>query len=182
MKVHESQGRRAQIARQAIVVMGVSASGKSTLGRLLADRLECRFIEGDELHDAASIEKMRVGTALSDSDRWPWLDRLGSALLSATERDGLVVGACSALKFLYRKRLSDIVGSCTSFIMLDTDRDELSRRLDNREGHYMPSSLLASQLETLERPHATERALILDARQSPEALCRASCEWLEGLR
>jgi len=159
--------------------MGVSGSGKSTLGRLLAQKLGCRFIEGDELHDPSSIEKMRNGQALSDADRWPWLDRLGSALHEATEADGLVVGACSALKFRYRERLTGIVGAPTSFIMLETDREELSRRLDRREDHYMPASLLASQLEALERPHASERALILDAGQTPEALCRASCEWLE---
>jgi gluconokinase len=166
-------------ARQAIVVMGVSGSGKSTLGGLLARELGCRFIEGDELHAPASIEKMRGGEALTDADRWPWLDRLGEALRAAAEADRFVVGACSALKYRYRERLRDIVGAPLSFIMLDTDREELSRRLDRREGHYMPASLLASQLDALERPHAMERAVILDGGQSPEALCRASRTWLE---
>jgi gluconokinase len=165
--------------RQAIVVMGVSGSGKSTLGRLLAREMGCRFIEGDELHAPASIEKMRAGEALTDVDRWPWLDRLGEALRSASEAEGLVVAACSALKHRYRERLSENVGAPTSFIMLEADREELSRRLDQREGHYMPPSLLSSQLEALERPHAFERAVILDAEQSPEALCRESRAWLE---
>ncbi len=165
--------------RQAIVVMGVSGSGKSTLGGLLARELDCRFIEGDELHAPTSIEKMRRGEALTDADRWPWLDRLGEALHTATEADSLVVGACSALKYRYRDRLRDIVGAPVSFIMLEADREELSRRLDRRKGHYMPASLLASQLDALERPHAFERAVILDGGQSPEALCRASRTWLE---
>jgi len=179
MEVRQSQDACTRPARQAIVVMGVSGSGKSTLGRLLAQALECRFIEGDELHDPASVEKMRAGLALSDADRWPWLTRLGQVLHEAVEAEGLVVGACSALKYRYRQRLCDGVDAPISFIMLEAEREELSRRLDQRAHHYMPSSLLASQLETLERPHESERALILDATQAPEALCRASCEWLE---
>jgi gluconokinase len=131
------------------------------------------------LHAPASIEKMRGGEALTDADRWPWLDRLGEALRSASEAEGLVVAACSALKHRYRERLSENVGAPTSFIMLEADREELSRRLDQREGHYMPASLLTSQLDALERPHAFERAVILDAEQTPEALCRESRAWLE---
>ncbi len=158
--------------------MGVSGSGKSTLGRLLADQLDCRFVEGDELHDPSNIEKMRRGEPLTDEDRWPWLDRLGKVLHDAVEQDGLVVGTCSALKYRYRERLGAMVATPISFILLETDRAELSRRLDSRENHYMPASLLTSQLDALERPSDAERALILDAQQSPEALSRASRAWL----
>lgn len=175
----QSGSEKLRPARHAIVVMGVSGSGKSTLGRLLAGELKCRFIEGDELHAPSSIEKMRNGEALTDFDRWPWLERLGKALRQASEADGLAVCACSALKYRYRKKLGDMVAAPTFFIMLEADREELSRRLDRREGHYMPASLLTSQLEALERPQAFERALILDAAQTPAALCRASSEWLE---
>jgi gluconokinase len=162
----------------AIVVMGVSGSGKSTLGRLLAQQLACRFIEGDELHAPAAVAKMRSGQPLTDEDRWPWLDRLGGVLHEAVEKDGLVVGACSALKYRYRERLGSIVAEPISFILLETDQAELSRRLGSRENHYMPASLLASQLDALERPSDGERALILDARQSPAELSRASRDWL----
>lgn len=162
----------------AIVVMGVSGSGKSTLGRLLAEQLGCRFIEGDELHAPAAVEKMRSGQPLTDEDRWPWLDRLGKELHEAVEADGLVVAACSALKYRYRERLGAAVADPIAFIMLETDQDELSRRIGSRENHYMPASLLASQLDALERPSEAERALILDARRSPEELSEASRAWL----
>lgn len=176
----QSTDETARPIGQAVVVMGVSGSGKSTIGRLLAQGLGCRFIEGDELHAPSSIEKMRSGQPLEDADRWPWIDRLGAALHDAVVQDKVVVGACSALKYRYRERLEAAAGSPICFIMLETDREELSRRLNNREGHYMPSSLLASQLAALERPHEAERALILDAGQSPEEICRACLEWLES--
>ena len=162
----------------AIIVMGVSGSGKSTLGELLADALGCPFIEGDALHDPASIEKMRAGHPLGDEDRWPWLDRLGKALHDATAAHGVAVAACSALKFRYRERLTRAIAGPTSFILLETDRAELARRIGSRTGHYMPASLLESQLATLERPHEGEQALILDANLPPEILCRASRDWL----
>ncbi len=162
----------------AVIVMGVSGSGKSTLGALLAGELGCPFIEGDELHDPASVEKMRSGQPLVDADRWPWLDRLGGALRDAATQHGLVVAACSALKYRYRERLSAVADMPISFILLETDPKELWRRLDSRKDHYMPTSLLVSQLDALERPSDKECALILDSASSPEALCRASREWL----
>lgn len=164
----------------AIIVMGVSGSGKSTLGQLLAEALGCPFIEGDDLHCPNNVEKMRSGQPLNDDDRWPWLDRLGKALHDATEAHGLAVAACSALKYRYRERLVDAIAAPTSFVMLETDRAELVRRMGSRAGHYMPASLLDSQLAALERPHGGERALILDANASPEALCSASRDWLVG--
>jgi len=174
---HRSEARPEQPA--AIIVMGVSGSGKSTLGALLADQLGCPFIEGDELHDAASVAKMRSGKPLDDSDRWPWLDRLAMALRESALEHGLVVAACSALKYRYRERLSAVANVPLSFILLETDREELWRRLDSRKDHYMPASLLTSQLDALERPSANERALILDSASSPEALCQASRAWLD---
>lgn len=172
----EAQGQ--SLRRGAIIAMGVSGSGKSTLGRVLAGALGCPFIEGDDLHDPASIAKMRSGHPLEDADRWPWLDRVGQALNAATATHGLAVAACSALKRRYRERLAQVIAVPTSFILLDVARDELVRRMDNRTGHYMPACLLDSQLASLERPAPDEPALILDARSSPEALCRASRDWL----
>jgi gluconokinase len=167
------------ISPGAIIVMGVSGSGKSTLGELLATALACPFIEGDELHDARSVAKMRAGQPLDDEDRWPWLDRLGATLREATEANGMAVAACSALKHRYRERLSRAITAPTSFILLEADQAELARRLVNRSGHYMPASLLPSQLDALERPDDSERALILDASLPPPALCEASRAWLE---
>jgi gluconokinase len=168
----------AGIMPRAIIVMGVSGSGKSTLGALLAETLGCRFLEGDSFHDEAAVAKMRAGHPLDDADRWPWLDRLGAAMGDAVIADGLVVAACSALKGSYRTRLRQAVKAPVSFILPDADREELTRRLNNRPGHYMPASLLASQLDALERPAADESVLTLDASRPPEALCEASLAWL----
>ena len=162
----------------AIIVMGVSGSDKSTLARLLAETLGCAFIEGDDLHCPSSVAKMRAGTPLCDEDRWPWLDRLANTLNEETAAHGMAVAACSALKFRYRDRIASAITVPTSFIMLETDRAELLRRMENRPGHYMPASLLDSQLAALERPHGTERALILEANISPAELCAASYDWL----
>jgi gluconokinase len=168
----------ARIKPKAIVIMGVSGSGKSTLGALLADTLGCRFLEGDSFHCDAAVAKMRAGSPLDDDDRWPWLDRLGTAMGTAVETDGLVVAACSALKHSYRIRLRQAVEAPLCFILPEADRDELARRLHNRPGHYMPPSLLASQLDALERPGADEPVLALDAKEPPSALCDASLAWL----
>ncbi len=156
--------------RRAIVVMGVSGSGKSTLAALLADRLGCPLIEGDEFHSAANVAKMAAGHPLDDADRWPWLDRVGLAVGAAAQR-GIAVAACSALKRRYRERLQAASDVPLLFVLLDTGADELVRRLTERAGHYMPASLLDSQLATLERPAPGERALTLDAARTPDALC-----------
>ena len=162
----------------AVIVMGVSGSGKSTLGNLLAETLDCPFLEGDSYHDAAAIEKMRAGHPLDDADRWPWLDRLGRALGDAAMTNGRAVAACSALRRCYRDRLIAAVGGQLRFVLLDTDRAELMRRLSDRPGHYMPPSLLDSQLETLERPSPDEPVLTLDSRRPAEELCAAAMKWL----
>lgn len=158
--------------------MGVSGSGKSTLGVLLADALGCPFLEGDDFHAAAAVAKMRGGEALTDADRWPWLDRLGAALGQEAATHGGAVAACSALRRCYRDRLRRAAGGAVRFILLDAPRPELARRLAVRPGHYMPASLLDSQLETLERPAADEAVLALDAGSAPELLCAQALEWL----
>lgn len=148
----------------AIVAYGVCGSGKSTFGEALADRLNCRFIEGDDFHPQSNVAKMSAGVALEDTDRWPWLDSLGAAIGAAARRDGIVVVACSALKRSYRDRLGARAGVNTQFFLLDCDRSTLEQRVGARIGHYMPLSLLDSQLATLERPDRDEHAIILDAR------------------
>lgn len=140
-----------------VVVTGVSGSGKSTVGAALADRWGWSFVDGDDLHSVASVEKMRRGVALDDADRAPWLARL-QALIRARVDDGApTVVACSALRRRYRDQLR--AGSppgTIQFVHLDVDRQTLEQRLATRRGHYMLPSLLASQLATLEPPTADE--------------------------
>jgi gluconokinase len=169
---------RTQVGPQAIIVMGVSGSGKSTLGPLLAHTLNCRFLEGDAFHGPENVAKMSAGLPLDDADRWPWLDRLGAELNATVRADGACVAACSALKRRYRERLARAIRAPLAFVFLKASPDELLRRMHNRPGHYMPPSLLASQLETLEAPGADEPALTLDACRSPDDLCAAASDWL----
>ena len=158
--------------------MGVSGVGKSTIGALLSARLGCSFLEGDAFHAPASIEMMRLGQALTDVERWPWLDRIGAALSAEVGANGVAVAACSALKRAYRSRIVDAVPASVRFVFLEDDPDELRRRLSQRSGHYMPPSLLASQFATLERPSHDEAALTLRTQTPPDYLVREILGWL----
>lgn len=130
-----------------LVVMGVSGCGKTSVGKLLASSLGYRFIEGDSRHTAVNVEKMRSGIPLCDADRWPWLDTLGGELAE----DETVV-SCSALKRSYRDLLRQRAAQPITFVFLQGTRTMLAPRLMGRKGHYMPMSLLDSQLATLELP------------------------------
>jgi gluconokinase len=163
-----------------VIIMGVSGSGKSTLGHALARALDCPFLDGDDFHDAAAIVKMSAGHPLSDDDRWPWLDRLGRAIGQALAREESAVAACSALRRSYRDRLRAAIQAPTGFILLDPSPDELQRLLDRRTGHFMPASLLGSQLAALERPGTDEAATALTASAPPEQLCGAALAWLKA--
>jgi gluconokinase len=133
----------------SIVVMGVSGSGKSTVAQGLVDRLGWEFAEGDDFHPPANVEKMRAGQSLDDDDRWPWLRRLAD-WIGERERSGRsVVVTCSALKRSYRDLLRDGQPSVW-FAHVTADPDVLRERVSSRSGHYMPVSLLESQLATLE--------------------------------
>ena len=137
-----------------VVVMGVSGAGKSTVGSALAGLLSVGFVDADALHPHANVAKMAAGTPLTDADRWPWLDLVGAALADASET-GLVV-ACSALKRAYRDRMR-AAASAVQFVHLEVPRTMLAERVTVRPGHFMPPSLLDSQLDTLE-PLATDEA------------------------
>lgn len=150
----------------AVVVMGVSGCGKSTLGRALADALGWRFVEGDMLHPPANIAKMAAGVALDDDDREPFLEAVGTAL-AAGRAEG-VVAACSALRRAYRDRLRAAAGDIV-FVLPLLDGTGLLPRLAARAGHFMPASLLDSQLATLELPDSDERAILLDGASPLDA-------------
>jgi carbohydrate kinase (thermoresistant glucokinase family) len=152
-----------------IVVMGVSGCGKSSVGIALAESLGARFIDGDDLHPAANKAKMSAGIPLEDSDRWPWLDLVSKALAeevfktSGSSLTGTVV-ACSALKRSYRERILDGAPN-TFFVHLDGRREILEQRLGARSNHFMPASLLDSQLATLEPLGADELGVVIDIDQ-----------------
>lgn len=133
--------------RPLLVVMGVSGSGKSTVGELLATTLGVPFADADDLHSEANVQKMAAGHPLSDDDRWPWLQRVGEELRLA-EPGGLVM-ACSALKRAYRELIL-AAAPRTQFVFLDGERAVLEQRLEGRWGHFMPADLLDSQLAALQ--------------------------------
>ncbi len=131
--------------------MGVSGTGKSTVAAGIGAAAGLDFIDGDGLHPAANVARMRAGIALDDDDRRPWLDRIGACLADAAAAPAGVVVACSVLKRAYRDRLRAAAPG-VRFVFLDGPAELIAARLGSRSGHYMPASLLASQLQTLERP------------------------------
>ena len=148
-----------------IVVMGVSGCGKSTVGKLLAEKLDAKFIDGDDLHPDENKAKMAAGIALNDEDRWPWLDKVGESLAN-NER---IVIACSALKRIYRERiLANAAG--TVFVHLAGSREILAERMASRPNHFMPLSLLDSQLATLEPLEYDEPGVVVDINQPLEKI------------
>ena len=152
------------------VIMGVAGSGKTTIGELLAHALGIPFVEGDDLHPRANVERMAQGIPLTDEDRWPWLlaiaQRMRDAELSGT---GLVV-TCSALKRRYRDLLRSEGAAEARFVYLRGSQPTIAERLKRRRGHFMPASLLESQFAALEEPGADERAAVYDIRESPDAI------------
>jgi len=151
---------------ELVVVMGVSGSGKSTVGPLVAGALGVPFLEGDDFHDPASVARMRRGEALDDAARAPWLDRLHTVL--AAHRDGGAVLACSALTPDHRHRLAR--GLPVRFVLLGVPPAVLSRRLATRRGHFAGPDLLVSQLATL-RPGPD--VLVVDGDRAPDAVAAA---------
>ncbi len=150
-----------------IVVMGVAGSGKTTVGRRLADALGWPFYDGDDFHPLANVEKMARGDALTDADRAPWLDALASLIAGADGTSAVL--ACSALKGAYRKRLATGTDA-VFFVYLRASVEVIRERLAARRGHFFDPDLLESQFAALEEP---AEALTLDATRPPEALVAA---------
>lgn len=152
--------------RPHVVIMGVSGSGKSSVGAALAQSLALPFVDADDLHPQANVDKMAAGVALTDADRWPWLDRVGETLAEAST--GLVI-ACSALRRVYRERIAQHAPDA-QFVLLDGTRELLQERMGARENHFMPTTLLDSQLATLESLEAEEQGFTVDIDATPEEI------------
>jgi len=149
-----------------VIVMGVSGSGKTTVGKLLAQSLNCDFSDADDFHPPANIEKMSLGIPLEDADRLPWLLQLQTTIDRWLLENKNVVLACSALKASYREMLCR-KEQRIKIVYLKGDFELFAARLKNRENHYMKADLLSSQLDTLEEP---EDAIIVDASQPLELI------------
>ncbi len=151
-----------------IVVMGVSGSGKTTVGRALAERLGVPYAEGDDFHPPANREKMAAGRPLTDEDRWPWLRIIGKWITEHANTGGVVT--CSALKRAYRNLLRDAAPGAVRFLHLAGDRELIAARIGARAGHFMPAKLLDSQFADLQPLGDDEPGVTVDVTMSPEEI------------
>lgn len=161
-----------------VVVMGVSGSGKTTIGRGITEATGFEFAEADEFHSPENIAKMEAGTPLTDDDRWPWLEDLAAWMEARSQAGASTVITCSALRRTYRDVLRDGPPS-VDFLHLDGPAEVIAARMEHREGHFMPTSLLQSQIDTLEALEPDESGIILDLRRPPEELIAQALAWLD---
>ncbi|WAK03934.1 gluconokinase [Methylobacter sp. YRD-M1] len=161
--------RPADASGYVLIIAGVSGAGKTTVGKALAERLNWRYIEGDDFHPAANVAKMQRGEPLNDADREPWLRRLREEIKTCLDQGERAVLACSALKESYRARLRPDPER-VHFVFLTGSYETLHRRLAQRRDHFMGPDLLTSQLETLDLP---EGGLIVDIDQPVDAIVDA---------
>ncbi|WP_028023775.1 gluconokinase [Enterovibrio calviensis] len=148
------------MAGSSVIVMGVCASGKTTIGELLAKRLDRKFIDGDDLHPRANIQKMSSGEPLNDDDRMPWLERIRDAAYSLESKNEHGVIVCSALKKKYRDQIREGNQNVT-FLFLDGDMELIMKRMRARKGHFMKENMVKSQFETLDRPDNEPQTIIV---------------------
>lgn len=160
-----------------IVVMGVSGSGKTTIGDLLSQRLDLPYHDGDDLHPQSNIDKMSAGQPLTDEDRWPWLQLVGQWL--ADHPDGGIIG-CSALKRSYRDMIRESAPDLV-FVHVHGAPELLHDRMQHRSGHFMPADLLKSQFDTLEELAEDETGEIFDIAEPPAQVVDRILTWLDTL-
>ncbi|MFJ3723254.1 gluconokinase [Streptomyces sp. NPDC090045] len=165
--------------QRVIVVMGVAGTGKTTVGRLLATSLGIPYAEGDAFHPAANVAKMSAGTPLDDADRWPWLDAIGQWIRNCAGLRGGVVAA-SSLKRVYRDRLRAAAPGAV-FVHLTGERPLIEKRMADRKGHFMPTTLLDSQFATLEPLQEDELGVVVDVSGSPEEITERALAALRRL-
>lgn len=161
-----------------VVVMGVAGTGKTTIGPLLAAQLGVPYAEGDDFHPPANIAKMSAGTPLTDDDRWPWLDAIGSWAHGRSGLGGVV--SSSALKRGYRDRLRAAAPGIV-FVHLTGDRSLIEDRMSHRQGHFMPTALLDSQFATLQPLGADEAGVAVDVTGTPEEISERAFQALGRL-
>ena len=161
-----------------LIVMGVSGSGKTTLAALLARLLRWEFMDGDSLHPDANVQKMHGGVPLTDEDRWPWLRSIAAWIDGRRAEGTRAVVACSALKRSYRDVLIGGHGD-VRLVYLKADADTVRHRMSMRQGHFMPVSLLQSQLDTLEEPGPEEKPVTVSADAEPQAIAERVLSALE---
>ncbi len=154
--------------------MGVASCGKTAVGEMLAEKLSAHFIEGDRLHPATNVAKMSAGNPLTDEDRWPWLKAIGESLAGREA----CIASCSALKRVYRETIAKAAQRPVYFIYLFGSRELLEQRIGARKGHFMPASLLDSQLATLQEPAEDELALKLDISLPINEFAARAKAWL----
>lgn len=160
---------------QILFIMGVSGSGKSTVGKLLAKKLKIAFFDGDDFHPEANIKKLSGGIPLNDNDRQGWLERLNKLALENKETSAVIV--CSALKEKYRTVLGKHLQGHHQIIYLKGSFEQISRHLEQRKNHFMPKGLLQSQFDTLEEP---EKAITVSIAQKPEEIVSEIIEKLQN--
>ncbi|MGA2795577.1 MAG: gluconokinase [Roseiarcus sp.] len=177
-----STSRPQSAPRFALVVMGVSGSGKTVVGTAIANALGIAFFDGDDLHSAEARAKMTAGIPLNDEDRAPWLTRIGVLLADAVAHPDGVVVACSALRRGYRDRLRAIAGPSLRFLFLKGDKARMRERVAQRKGHYMPASLIDSQFAALESPEGESDVVTLAADADLSQALRETIERLFGCR
>jgi carbohydrate kinase (thermoresistant glucokinase family) len=154
------------MTHRLIIIMGVSGSGKTTVGKLLSGKTGWPFYDADSFHSKENIDKMQAGIPLTDKDRWPWLDSMNVFAKEKLAGSNLIF-TCSALKEIYRQRLTKDIESNCHWVDLRGDFDTILKRMQQREQHYMPAALLQSQFDLLQEP---ANALVEDIVQSPQII------------
>jgi gluconokinase len=165
---------------KSIIVMGVSASGKTTVGQALANALNAKFIDGDDLHPKANIVKMASGMPLNDDDREPWLERINDAVFSIKHKQETGVIVCSALKKNYRDRIRT-GNDNLCFVFLDGSEKVIAERIQQREGHFMKAGMIKSQFDALERPDNESDVITLTISASVAELVQQALKQIDDL-